>query len=47
MAAASALTFDDTEKQAKYNTISFDEIRDAIRELKVIFSDYVLFIDSR
>ncbi|XXG55881.1 hypothetical protein AAC387_Pa03g3440 [Persea americana] len=31
---ASALTFDDTEKQAKYNTISFDEIRDAIRELK-------------
>eukprot|EP00262_Sarcandra_glabra_P007918 TRINITY_DN21032_c0_g1_i1.p1 TRINITY_DN21032_c0_g1~~TRINITY_DN21032_c0_g1_i1.p1 ORF type:complete len:397 (-),score=75.26 TRINITY_DN21032_c0_g1_i1:222-1319(-) len=31
---ASALKFDDSEKQMKYETISFKEVRDAINELK-------------
>lgn len=35
--AAAVLKFDDSEKQAKYEAISFDEIREEINKLKVFF----------
>ncbi|XP_058074487.1 probable ethanolamine kinase isoform X1 [Magnolia sinica] len=34
--SASALKFDDSEKQMKYDTISFREVSDAVKELKVL-----------
>jgi hypothetical protein len=33
--AASALKFEDNEKQKRYETISFREIQDEVKELKV------------
>ena len=34
--AASTLLFDDSEKQTKYETISFDEVYAEVVELKVV-----------
>jgi hypothetical protein len=33
--AASALKFEDNEKQKRYETISFTEVQDEVQELKV------------
>ena len=37
--AASSVTFEDSEKQKTYETISFDEIRAEVEELRVIHSN--------
>lgn len=48
--AAQTLKFDDSEKQAKFETISFAEIRDEVNDLKVqVLSEiscFWLFISS-